>query len=269
MATDIREPTPDPSRLIEKAMESGLPPDLIQEIVRNATRVPQIYGLIAEIQNEVEAVGKTQYNKAQEFYFRSVDQIYDVAHRIFAKYKVFSTSTMVQIEREAKATQKGGISYRTWGVFRYQFWAPDGSHVDTEVAGEGMDSGDKAPYKLMAGCHKYAIAQMLSIPFKDMPDPDRDTGEPPPSLSTLSEAAPPETMQSRLMKLRPRWSQVQKATGQPDSAQEFVAWVRNITGNKFDPSKPDQWPEEAYIQVLKFVGNLEKKQREGSLGCGV
>jgi len=60
---------------------------------------------------------------------------------------------------------------------RYRFIAEDGSHVETDAEGEGMDSGDKSSNKAMAVAHKYALLQAFCIPTKDLDDPDAEVHE--------------------------------------------------------------------------------------------
>jgi hypothetical protein len=53
------------------------------------------------------------------------------------------------------------------------------SHVDTaeeitvKVAGEGLDAGDKAPYKAMTGALKYALLQSFLLATGDDPEEER------------------------------------------------------------------------------------------------
>lgn len=95
------------------------------------------------------------------------------------------TSVVVSKERQERTNQKGTVLAFTMLRMRYSFWAPDGSHVETEVEGEGMDSGDKSSNKAMAVAHKYALLQAFCIPTMAMDDPDGESHEvapePPPT----------------------------------------------------------------------------------------
>jgi hypothetical protein len=58
----------------------------------------------------------------------------------------------------------------------YRFTAPDGSHLETTVAGEAQDYGDKATPKAMSVAFRTALLQALALPT-DEPDPDTATYE--------------------------------------------------------------------------------------------
>ena len=48
-----------------------------------------------------------------------------------------------------------------------------GEEITAKVAGEGLDPGDKAPYKAMTGALKYALLQSFLLATGD--DPGRRT----------------------------------------------------------------------------------------------
>jgi hypothetical protein len=47
--------------------------------------------------------------------------------------------------------------------------------ITVKVAGEGLDPGDKAPYKAMTGALKYALLQSFLLATGDDPEEDRIT----------------------------------------------------------------------------------------------
>jgi hypothetical protein len=61
---------------------------------------------------------------------------------------------------------------------RYTFIdAEDGTQESFESMGEGLDTGDKAVYKALAGAFKYAITQGLCIPTGEQDDPEHHSPE--------------------------------------------------------------------------------------------
>jgi hypothetical protein len=48
---------------------------------------------------------------------------------------------------------------------QFTFIAEDGSSATTEVVGEGMDSGDKSSNKALSAAFKYALAQLMIVPY--------------------------------------------------------------------------------------------------------
>src|SRR4029077_15026588 len=64
--------------------------------------------------------------------------------------------------------------------------------ITVKVAGEGLDSGDKAPYKAMTGALKYALLQSFLLATGDDPEEER--------VSPNNHAAPTrESHSDRLM----------------------------------------------------------------------
>lgn len=135
----------------------------------------QIHSAMLAVMRATTAIGKDQKNAQQGFMFRGIDQIYNRLHSLMAEHGVYTTSEVLNVERQERINQKGGVLLYTIATFRYWFHAEDGSKVSTEVIGEGMDSGDKATNKAMAIAHKYALLQALMIPTEDMVDPDSES----------------------------------------------------------------------------------------------
>ena len=63
-------------------------------------------------------------------------------------------------------------------------------HLVKEVPGEGLDAGDKAPYKAMTGALKYALLQSFLLPTGDDPEEERATpsGSPRPPERSITPA---------------------------------------------------------------------------------
>jgi hypothetical protein len=59
---------------------------------------------------------------------------------------------------------------------RYRFVGPGGDALETVVAAEAMDAGDKATSKAMSVAFRTALLQALALPTDDK-DPDQDTYE--------------------------------------------------------------------------------------------
>lgn len=52
-----------------------------------------------------------------------------------------------------------------------------GESIQYSCVGHGEDSGDKAAYKAMAGCNKYALVKLFQIAVGDDPEDDKSTDE--------------------------------------------------------------------------------------------
>jgi len=153
----------------------------------------QIYSKLAAIMRDVKAIGKDRRNQQQGFNFRGIDTVMNHLHPIFAEHGVCVLPTILDDKTEERTTKSGGnLIYRMLRI-QFSFIAQDGSSVQSSVMGEGMDSGDKASNKAMAVALKYALTQMLLLPYDEV-DPDATSPEPsvkkPVAMPTEKPAAP-------------------------------------------------------------------------------
>lgn len=144
-----------------------------------ASKTPLIYSLIPKIAADIGVVGKSRKNQQQNYNFRGIEDVVDAAHPAFTHHGVFLTTEILERTREERPTKSGGTMLYTTLRVRFTFYAPDGSNVETEAEGEGMDSGDKSTNKAASAALKYALGQMLLIPF-NMTDSEDNNPEPAP-----------------------------------------------------------------------------------------
>lgn len=138
-------------------------------------KIGLIYEKIPAIMKEIQAIGKNRKNEAQKYSFRGVDDVYNEAHDIFAKHKVFTVPTVLDSHHEERKSKSGStLIYRIYTI-KYTFYAEDGSFIEATVIGEGMDTGDKAGNKAMSVAHKYALLQVLLIPTDEPKDPENES----------------------------------------------------------------------------------------------
>jgi hypothetical protein len=152
-------------------------------------KVPGIFAAMGAVASEVGPIAKDRKNTAQNYSFRGIDDVFNSVQPILAKHGIFTTSKIISISREERASKSGGIMAFVMMQLAFTFYAPDGSHVTTETAGEGMDSGDKATGKAMSTAMKYALLQTFQIPTADPKDVEPDNPDPTPKARPV--AAPP------------------------------------------------------------------------------
>ena len=143
-----------------------------------AGTAPLIFGRIAAIMAEVPAIAKTETNKDQGFKFRGIEKIYNSLHDLMTRHCVFTTSEVLDIQRNEWLSKSGGKLIEFALRVRWTFWASDGSCVHSETMGQAMDSADKASNKAMTMSHKTALLQIFMIPTVDTPDADANTPDP-------------------------------------------------------------------------------------------
>lgn len=149
----------------------------IETPVTEAPACPRIFAAMIAVMADTCAVGKDKKSLQQGFMYRGIDDVYNALHRVCARHGVFTTSEIINTEREERATKNGGVLIYTRLKMRFTFWASDGSSITTEIIGEAMDTADKSSNKAMAIAHKYALLQAFLIPTEDLADPDADAHE--------------------------------------------------------------------------------------------
>ena len=138
----------------------------------------QIYSLIGEAMRKVGAIGKdstaTNGNGKQMYKFRGIDAVYNALNPVMADLGLFIVPEVLEQTREERKTVSGSTLIYSILKVKFSMYAPDGSHVDGVVTGEGMDSGDKASNKAMSVALKYFCFELLMIPTEEMVDPDAE-----------------------------------------------------------------------------------------------
>lgn len=136
----------------------------------------EILNGVQMIMEEIGAIGKNSWNKIQGFNFRGIDDVMNVLHPLLTKAHVIIVPTVLEVTREERKNSKGTNLIYSVARVRYTFMSTiDGSTIETEVIGEGMDSGDKSMNKAMSIGMKYACFQVLCIPTEEMVDPDAES----------------------------------------------------------------------------------------------
>lgn len=138
---------------------------------------PKIFAAIAGVINDIGVVSKDKVNKQQGFKYRSVDDVYSVLNPALAKNKVFIVPEILEEQRDNVSSKSGSRLTYVILKMKYTIYAEDGSHIETVLKGEAMDSGDKAINKAMAIAYKYLCFQIFCIPVEDMTDPDSESHE--------------------------------------------------------------------------------------------
>lgn len=136
----------------------------------------KIYGAICDIMRDIGSIGKDKANTQQGYKFRGVDDVYNALQPVLVKHRVFPVPIIIEERREDRTSSKGNALIYTILKMKYRLYADDGSFVEAETIGEGMDSGDKSANKAMSVAYKYAMFQLLCIPTEAV-DPDSETHE--------------------------------------------------------------------------------------------
>lgn len=146
-----------------------------------ADGVPLIFRQLVEVGRElgVTGIAKDRKNEQQNFNFRGIDDIMNVAGRVLFKHGVLPVPTYSDRTEVAKVTAKGTAMYQVVLKGIYTFVSMlDGSTVTVVTYGEAMDTADKATNKAESAALKYAILQLFLVPTEATDDADATTPEP-------------------------------------------------------------------------------------------
>ena len=134
----------------------------------------QIYADLAKVMRSVDHVGKNDVNKHQHFSFRGIDGVLNAVGPALREHNVVVYPRLHDVAYEEVKTSGGKASTACRVVVDYVFASVDGSTIETRVAAESWDTGDKAMPKAMSVAMRTALIQALALPT-DEPDPDSFT----------------------------------------------------------------------------------------------
>ena len=189
-----------------------------------------IFKKMAAIMADIKAIGKDQKVQAGpvRFNFRGIDDVYNALHAVMAQHQVFNTVELLDRQPLAEIeTANGRKQFQALNLYRFHFYAEDGSRVSSDAIGEALDSGDKTSSKAASMSHKYALLQVFMIPTADMQDGDKETHD----------VFDPGEREGQLQRARQRVVLWLRDKGKLDPAKvDLEALIP-----KLDPSKPMLW----------------------------
>jgi ERF superfamily len=132
------------------------------------------------IMEEVGYVQKLGLNKAQNYKYAGEAQLIEALRPALIKHKVICIPSEAKVamtacdtvtETKADGTSIQKKTHRTVAEYTYVYThVPSNTHIQVEVIGEGVDTGDKAAYKGATGGLKYALRQPFLIETGDEPE---------------------------------------------------------------------------------------------------
>jgi hypothetical protein len=144
---------------------------------------PPVHVAWARVMADVQAVGKTGHNKAQDYNFRGVDAVVNAVGPALRTHGVVVMPSLRSIEhRDVEVGKNRTLMTSVRVEVVYVIFGPCGDYLDHpdvdfgKVAAEAMDSGDKATSKAMSVAYRTWLIQALALPTHQ-PDPDEQTYE--------------------------------------------------------------------------------------------
>ena len=135
----------------------------------------KVYDAICQVANTLreEGIGKRK-GEGLRFAYRSIEDVLFSLSPLLVKARLCIYPVKVeQINSQILPTSKGNSQRLVQLLITYRVsCAEDGSYVDCQSIGDGMDSSDKATGKAMSYAYKSLMFQLFCIPVQGQPDPD-------------------------------------------------------------------------------------------------
>lgn len=146
-------------------------------------KVGLIYELMPKIMADIPVITKDRKNQGQGYQFRSVDDAYNTIHPVLVKHGVIVPMEVVDEPIITSVLSKSGGSMTNIVLrLRARFTAKDGSFVESEAVGQGIDQGDKAAAKAQSMAIKQIFFETFAIPTDD-PTKDAENDDPDPIIT--------------------------------------------------------------------------------------
>jgi hypothetical protein len=128
---------------------------------------------LAEVRRRIGYIQKRGHNERFNYSYVTAADIAGSVGDILSELGVIVIPSLENITYESTAG-RGETTRMARVVMAYTFSDVDsGEEITAKVAGQGLDSGDKAPYKAMTGALKYALLQSFLLATGDDPEDER------------------------------------------------------------------------------------------------
>ena len=129
---------------------------------------------LAEVRRRIGYVQKRGFNERNNYSYVTAADLAGAVGDILAELGIVIVPRLESIAYEPNQYGRVEAARAAQVVMAYTFTDVDsGEEITTKVAGQGLDAGDKAPYKAMTGALKYALLQSFLLATGDDPEDER------------------------------------------------------------------------------------------------
>jgi hypothetical protein len=129
---------------------------------------------LAEVRRRIGYIQKRGHNEVHRYRYVTAADIAGAVGDILAELGVVVVPRLESISHEPARTSRSEVEHLARVLMAYTFMDVDtAEEITVKVAGEGLDVGDKAPYKAMTGALKYALLQSFLLATGDDPEDER------------------------------------------------------------------------------------------------
>ncbi|MER5622472.1 ERF family protein [Streptosporangium sp. NPDC002544] len=201
-------------------------PDIDVEVPEGGPAQVPVHVAWANVMGQVRAVAKEdKVTEGPRFVYRGVDRALNVFGPVCRAHGVLVLPHRVEAAYRDTKTSTGKPTRECTVLVTYRIYGPMGDHLETQAAGESLDTGDKGSAKAQAVALRTLLFHAGLVPTQD-PDPDSHNIERGEAVvrsaaSYVEEICNPRTSVQRLLQIKYELTQ----TGQ------MGALVTNETGD--------------------------------------
>jgi ERF superfamily len=131
---------------------------------------------LALVRRRLGYIQKRGHNELHNYSYVTAADLSGAVGDILAELGILVIPRLESISHESVRNYRSDGEHLTHVVMSYSFVDVDTAEdITVKVAGEGVDAGDKAPYKAMTGALKYALLQSFLLATGDDPEDERPT----------------------------------------------------------------------------------------------
>jgi len=131
---------------------------------------------LAVVRRRLGYIQKRGHNELYHYTYVTAADLTGAVGDILAELGILVLPRLESISHESVRHHGSDGEHLTHVVMSYSFVDVDTAEdITVKVAGEGVDTGDKAPYKAMTGALKYALLQSFLLATGDDPEDERAT----------------------------------------------------------------------------------------------
>lgn len=133
---------------------------------------------MVEVYKQVQYIQKRGHNKFHNYKYATEADVNEKVREELSARNVIMMPGVVNQEMRTTVTRSGNAEYIYRVDMEFNFMdAETGESLVVPMSGEGQDVGDKAIFKAISGCQKYALMKAFMIPTGDDPEGDEGVDE--------------------------------------------------------------------------------------------
>lgn len=241
----------------ELGSEEATPPVRKPRTTKPKEETLNIYQIIAKIREEAGALEKKRAEGGGvPFAFRGIDDVVNHLSPLFTKYGVVAVPNVIQHVTSERAVGNKTVK-TTDGIFSYDFYAPDGSHLQASTLGLADDFADRSAAQAQSVAFRVALLQTFFLPTNNNEEAHSE------QVKNERESAAP-VQQAQPAARPPQNSPLAPLRGQIQAVAKGLGWGPseiNSFGNEFLQKDSKVWFNDA-ADLQKVLDGLKARAAE-------